>query len=850
LNSEYDGKINTVFARDWWERAGAVSQCENVIGKFVNNTKCYICGLPIEIDDNKKDESPQCEHILPVFKAVLYLTLYRSEYKDIIEKKDRIDANESNSDDAMEQSLPESLTVDEQRIYDELMMEYKWSHKCCNQKKGEIDFIEYKEPKKVDKSTSSGKFQLNVTNTKEILTSIANVANGVPDQRCSPWFVTQLKKKLNILPRNQPKDITDKIKKWVTERMDALQAKKIRDQEEGPIRTIIDYLNKYTEDNSYPLFTLINLCNAISASDMDNVHAVWRNIEGQPPIKNTPPESQMTKAVVITELTRDFSDKCNFDWGRERDVVYNLYKNIFDIPDSLQIPRLTKTGNNVKMSETIMFSLLDVNKNISEIGRFYRDFFSVITYSDPPLFSDEIGKAYASKLVGQAFKIMMIARVIDKIDNFGLDGFTNKDLPVSFKKQFEDLLVTECVNLKDIGKEYTGKINDNIQPYCDFVKYLVYFLSTVDIKDNKVFNNCSLDNNQECKDITSSSYVLPDKATIQKSVVEYYMKEAKFLKAIPEWNPDVPEPNDDTITTILKGVAVGSLELVSLMNSSEKVDDNDTNNEINGRNKEELINIIMEFTTENNLRDTLLKNPYFATEQFQKILYPNGDIENPAMQKIKEKHTVVEDDNIKEALKQYNNIQLSKIFIYLEKKQLTNELSKIIETSNEYTNQFNLSNLFGYYNLYREVYQGGGCDDIDYNQFASKWETYIRCIDVNILANIVEYVTQNQDESVTQNQELLSHDDSAMDDSENSGDDEPRKITPEGHMDTLISASNQVDAAKTMVSMAEGQMDTSKGGTKKAKKSKKARKSKKSKKAKKTKKAKKSKKSKKSKKAK
>ena len=55
LKSENTGKINTMFARDWWERAGAVSQCENVIGKFVNDTECYICGLPIEIDDNKKE---------------------------------------------------------------------------------------------------------------------------------------------------------------------------------------------------------------------------------------------------------------------------------------------------------------------------------------------------------------------------------------------------------------------------------------------------------------------------------------------------------------------------------------------------------------------------------------------------------------------------------------------------------------------------------------------------------------------------------------------------------------------------------------------------------------------------
>ena len=121
FTDNYNDIIDRANARKWWERSSAVTQCENTIGAFiVEETECYICGLPIK-------KEPECEHILPVYKAALYLTLYRSEYKYIIDKYDRIEKNKSNSDpNAME----ETLTRDEQRIYDELMMEYKWAHRC------------------------------------------------------------------------------------------------------------------------------------------------------------------------------------------------------------------------------------------------------------------------------------------------------------------------------------------------------------------------------------------------------------------------------------------------------------------------------------------------------------------------------------------------------------------------------------------------------------------------------------------------------------------------------------------------------------------------------------------------
>ena len=160
-----------------------------------------------------------------------------------------------------------------------------------------------------------------------------------------------------------------------------------------------------------------------------------------------------------------------------------------------------------------------------------------------------------------------------------------------------------------------------------------------------------------------------------------------------------------------------------------------------------------------------------------------------------------------------------------------------------FNNNINLKNLFGYYNLYQDVYIDSGCSPVDpnnvegVNHFYDNWFSYIICVDVKSLANMVEYVTQNKDI-------ITDNDDSKMEESDDDEVEEKfsRKVSGD-------------DAVRTLVSMANDNtgMNTSKGGTKKAKKTKRAKKTKKAKKtkrARKTKKAKKTKKARKSKKAK
>ena len=94
--------------REIWNISTNTTQCNNVIGSFVNrDTDCWICGL--KIDKDQPGMEPECEHVLPVAQAVIYLSLYSSK------KPPKTDA--------------------ERKL---LEMEYGWAHNICNQDKSDI----------------------------------------------------------------------------------------------------------------------------------------------------------------------------------------------------------------------------------------------------------------------------------------------------------------------------------------------------------------------------------------------------------------------------------------------------------------------------------------------------------------------------------------------------------------------------------------------------------------------------------------------------------------------------------------------------------------------------------------
>jgi hypothetical protein len=99
-------KARKISVRQIWELATPTIQCNNVIGKVVyGTTQCWICGLKVTQDAGM---TPECEHILPIAQAAIYLKLYNSEMK-----KDGF------------------------KDYPWVENEYAWAHSMCNRIKSD-----------------------------------------------------------------------------------------------------------------------------------------------------------------------------------------------------------------------------------------------------------------------------------------------------------------------------------------------------------------------------------------------------------------------------------------------------------------------------------------------------------------------------------------------------------------------------------------------------------------------------------------------------------------------------------------------------------------------------------------
>ena len=103
-------QTNYGLIRDIFEIAPVPSQCNNTIDPFVpGETPCWICGMviPFATDDlecgHENGLAGECEHILPIAQAAMFLQLYDSKNK---------------ASDLFE-------------------LEYAWSHKLCNRTKND-----------------------------------------------------------------------------------------------------------------------------------------------------------------------------------------------------------------------------------------------------------------------------------------------------------------------------------------------------------------------------------------------------------------------------------------------------------------------------------------------------------------------------------------------------------------------------------------------------------------------------------------------------------------------------------------------------------------------------------------
>ena len=145
-------EIDSANARKIWELSTPTDQCKGSMGAgpFKKGVECYICGLPIIHSGIKNDgRNPECEHLLPILMAVMYLQLY--SYK---ETKSKSTGNAQTSTGNAQTPWYNQELID---------LEYAWAHRTCNQIKSDDIYIY------VD---DNGQFEVDINGLKKLLKTI------------------------------------------------------------------------------------------------------------------------------------------------------------------------------------------------------------------------------------------------------------------------------------------------------------------------------------------------------------------------------------------------------------------------------------------------------------------------------------------------------------------------------------------------------------------------------------------------------------------------------------------------------------------------------------------------------
>jgi hypothetical protein len=392
-------KLKAKTARDWWERASVAQQCDNTIGPFLEGTKCYICGFPIK-------QLPECEHILSVFKASMFLHLYRNDFK-------------LGQDGVVNDSTGKPLdkrTID--RIMFELLLEYKWAHRCCNQVKSDIDFVKF----------NGRQFVFNDENATEILEGIARSMTSVERDICSDKY---LKEYFNPLKGKE-----QKITEWIEERKRILSTppnfnnpstvSSYMVDNNGAVGAIISYLNggvtlnrdwvikadssvrtktstrnylmQMFGPNEYQirfgrsladpnieqgLMVLQIISRAILAADMEavnRVNSILGGVEYVPTPFPIPEKEVYTIATTLSEFATLLEESFKFDWGKSYNSrqIYTYFENILEY-DSKKFANDFNPGRNIpKEKQNFYKTVLCIVKVIPKYGGIFSIMFAMM----------------------------------------------------------------------------------------------------------------------------------------------------------------------------------------------------------------------------------------------------------------------------------------------------------------------------------------------------------------------------------------------------------------------------------------------------------------------------------------
>jgi hypothetical protein len=472
---ENEDAINKMEARKWWERTDDISsQCNNVIGKFKEGISCYICGFPI-----LTPPAGECEHILSVYKAAMYLNLYRGEYKPLFDTRYEKIIYDSNQNPLSELEM--------NIIKHELGLEYEWSHKCCNQVKSSDDVIMFTQTRK------RTEFEIDSKSITRILEKIAEKLYSGKSDICSDVKLKwEFENEFDKPEYKLKKTLSEKVSQWVNKRIDILNAKRTRDSPPGTLRRILDYLNGNDVPEGFPkpltaaksgaAFVLTSLAKAIVAADMTTFFTTWRYINGLPaPAPTTPVGEIISKATINTKIVKLFSN-LSYNWKRTIDTreMYDFYKDILHIPINVQLAR---DNSRIEFFEIGMLSLQYVNDTNPEFKDFFRNTLALVKYPPltpnqyvtPPLFSDIYE---ASEIAEICYSMLIILTYMQNINTSSV--FQAKKLEmnmVGFLSQFE-------AALKVYIDKVVSQVSD-IEKRCTILSIFYYLSNRIDNLNDK-----------------------------------------------------------------------------------------------------------------------------------------------------------------------------------------------------------------------------------------------------------------------------------------------------------------------------------------------------------------------------
>lgn len=399
-------------AREWFERASIQTQCDNVIGQFKKGTICYMCGLPIY-------GPAECEHVLAVFKAAMYLHLYRTDFKPILLKPS------------------DELTPQEKRIIHELKMEYRWAHRCCNQVKSDHDFVKF----------DGRKFAFDKIVGRRILKEILKKTISGETICNDPLF----KREIDNLRLKNGED----IERWIDQRINILMGTDVKkgtptpDYALGAVGDIIDYLNgghrsrgfgNITADNNKGGFYLCSLSTALAAMDTSHYLDVLRHQRGLPPIEPVIIRHEVTKPEVIINTISELTRFLSFNWGRQLDIekIRSLYTELLET----EIPA-QRDMSKPQISSILAEGLIKLINQNETVETFDNDFFQnmkVLLHMPPTAESNRLidSKLDASEIAGVSYSMFIILHFILKLTELTVYKQYNQDaIMLQFVDQFK-----------------------------------------------------------------------------------------------------------------------------------------------------------------------------------------------------------------------------------------------------------------------------------------------------------------------------------------------------------------------------------------------------------------------------